>query len=120
MSDEDRELDYVKQYVSRRQRETRVPQRASELLSRLMARRGYAQLLASDELTAIWREVAGDKLANQSRCGNLKGGVLAILVASSTVMHELTFQKAKFIRQINRRLGGKKVKDLRCRVGALD
>lgn len=100
-------------------RPPRGPLPIAEVLSRLMSRQGYANLLASDDWTDLWKEVAG-KQAQHSRVGKCSRGVLEILVRNSTVLQELTFRKKQLLAAVQQRAPQFKVKDLRFRVGAID
>ena len=72
---------------------TRGPQAIGNVLSELMSRRGDsrgAERAASD---AAWREAAGPLVAEYTRVGQLRRGTLEVVVANSTLVQELGFQK---------------------------
>ena len=95
------------------------PQRMGDLLPQLMARRGYARFLSHDEFQEAWEAVSGS-LHKQSRVGQLRGSVLEIIVSNSVVLHELTFQKRKLLKQLAEQLPDKKISDLRLKVGNIE
>ena len=97
----------------------RGPQKLGDVLPQLMARRGYARLLSHDEFQEAWQEASG-ALSEQSRPGNLRRGVLEIMVNSSVVMQELAFQKRKLLQQLSERLPHQKIRDLRFTVGRIE
>jgi predicted nucleic acid-binding Zn ribbon protein len=97
----------------------REPQRIGEVLSRLMARRGYAQLQVADELLSVWQSAVGPEMARNTRPGNLGRGVLQITVRNSLVLQELTFQKRELLARMQQS-GFSKVRDLRFRLGEVD
>ena len=88
-------------------------------MPQLMARRGYARLLSHDEFQEAWQEASGT-LSQQSRPGQLRRGVLEIIVSNSVVMQELTFQKRKLLRHLSERLPHQKIRDLRFTVGTIE
>jgi predicted nucleic acid-binding Zn ribbon protein len=96
------------------------PQRMSDVLAELFARRGYARVEAAVEWWAVWREVAGALLTEHARPGGLKRGVLEIRVANSLVAQEFMFRKSELLAELQARLPDQRIKDLRCRLGPLD
>ncbi len=84
-----------------------------------MARRGYGRLLAHSDYNDAWERISGD-LSSSSRPGQLKRGVLEIVVANSTVMQEMAFQKRTLLAQLRADLPEQKIRDLRFVIGALD
>lgn len=117
---DDGELERAINDAQKRQRFRRDPVRISEVVSRLLARRGYAQVQQGVECEQVWKRVAGAKLAVNSRVGKLKRGVLEIAVKNSATLQELTFQKRKLLKQLQESIGAQQVHDLRFRVGEID
>jgi predicted nucleic acid-binding Zn ribbon protein len=97
----------------------RGPQRMADVLSELMARRGFARIRAAEAYEQAWRDVAGSLLAKYTRVGTLRRGALEITVANSTLLQELTFQKADLVRRLVERLPEEGIRDLRFRLGAI-
>lgn len=95
------------------------PQPIGEILGELVSRRGFARVQVTDQFTVAWREVAGEFLAGQTRVGGLKRGVLEVIVAHSTLMQELTFQKTQLQKELSRRLPDERITGLRFKVGAI-
>ena len=96
------------------------PQRIGLVIADLMARRGYGQAEWRDQAYAAWQETAGSQLGQMSCPGNLRRGVMEITVASSSVLQELTFQKAFLLQKIQQHLPDAKIRDLRFRVGTVN
>ncbi len=80
-----------------------------------MSKTGYARVQAASSLERIWSEVAGP-LASATKAGNIRRGILDVHCRNSAVMQELTFQKQVVIQQLNEKLDGPKVRDLKLRV----
>jgi predicted nucleic acid-binding Zn ribbon protein len=118
--DSDDELEWVCKDIASRQRYRRAPRAIAEVVSGLMAKRGYATVLAASEWEEAWQAAAGPQLGRASRSAQLRRGVLEIVVRNSAVVQELTFRKKDLLRQLAERLGSQKIRDLRFRVGALD
>jgi len=96
------------------------PKTMGDALSQLLARRGYAQIQTAAGCEAAWRAAVGEKLAAHTRPGNVKRGVLEVLVRNSSVLQELAFVKAKAIKHLKQSLPEQQIRDVRFRVGTLD
>ena len=96
------------------------PKPMRDVLSQLLARRGYAQIQTAATCEAAWREAVGEKLAGHTRPGNVRRGVLEVLVRNSSVLQELSFLKTKALKTLNQLVPEHKIKSLRFRVGPLD
>ena len=105
-----------------RRRQVRIPppKPMGDVMSQLLARRGYAQVQSAASCEAAWRAAVGDKLAAHTRPGNIRRGVLEVLVASSAIVQELSFLKAKVVKQLAQLAPDQKIRDVRFRVGPLD
>jgi hypothetical protein len=97
----------------------RGPEKIADILSELMARRGYARVQSGEAYEAAWREAAGPLGAKFSRVGSLKRGTLEVVVVNSVLIQEFGFQKAELLKTLNRLLPGQAVKDLRFRLGVI-
>jgi predicted nucleic acid-binding Zn ribbon protein len=105
------------------QRKTRhLPQATAikESLSRLMSRRGYANVQANLQQQQVWRQVAGERLAAHSRPGNIRGGVWQVVVRNSAVLQELSFQQSQLVQQLATAAADLKVKSFKFKIGPID
>ncbi|MBI1903917.1 MAG: DUF721 domain-containing protein [Planctomycetia bacterium] len=91
----------------------------ADVLSELLARRNFAAIQGAAALRQAWQLAVGEALAGCTCPGALRGGRLEVLVASSTLVQELTFQKSQIIEKLSAQMPGGSVKDLRFRVGPL-
>ncbi len=98
----------------------RGPQAIGNVLSELMARRGYARVQSAAAYDEAWREAAGPLAAKYSRPGQLRRGVLEVVVANSIVMQELSFQKSEIIKSLTGLLPDQGIENLRFRVGNIE
>ncbi len=101
------------------QRKKRDAQRVGDVVNQLMARRGYGQIVGSEQIRDAWDQIAGP-IASHSVPGNVKRGVLEIIVRNSAVMQELTFRKRQLIDDLTKRFSEQSINDLRFRVGTID
>ena len=98
----------------------RHPQPIAEILSRLLAKRGYARERSTAELTTAWNSAAGELIAKHSRVGEIKRGVLEVFVANSVLLQELTFQKQSVLDKLIELTPDQKIKNLRFKIGSMD
>jgi predicted nucleic acid-binding Zn ribbon protein len=95
------------------------PQRIGEILSELMARRGYARVQSGDACADAWRAAAGQETARHSRATQARRGVLDVLVSNSTMAQEIGFRKADLINRLAELLPDENIRDLKLRVGPI-
>jgi len=97
----------------------RGPVPIADVLSELTARRGLGRVRDVEAFERAWREAAGELIAQHTRVGDIRRGRLEVIVANSTLVQELTFQKPGIIKRLNEQLPKAAVTDLRFRVGSL-
>lgn len=95
------------------------PQHIGDLLSHLLARRGYARVQSAGACGQAWSEAVGQPLAGMSRATQVKRGVLEVIVQSSTLAQEIGFRKQELIKRLAELLPDEQIRDVKCRVGAL-
>ena len=97
----------------------RGPEAIGDVLVQLMARRGFAGVRRAATCEEAWRQAAGELAAGYSRVGAVRRGTLEVLVANSTLLQELTFQKQTLLETLGELLPDEKIQDLRFRLGAI-
>jgi len=95
------------------------PERIADILTQLMARRGFARVQGAEAYQSAWTEAAGALTGQYSRVGQLKRGTLEVVVTNSALIQEFGFQKAAILTTLNRLLPDHNIKDLRFRLGAI-
>jgi predicted nucleic acid-binding Zn ribbon protein len=98
----------------------RGPQTIGNVLSELMSRRGYARIQSAATYDAAWAEAAGPLAAKYTRPGQVHRGTLEVVVANSTLMQELGFQKQDLLDALAKLLPDEGIEKLRFRVGNID
>jgi predicted nucleic acid-binding Zn ribbon protein len=96
------------------------PQSIGDILSSLMARKGFARVQGSAALEAAWKDSAGELMAKYTRVGQIRRGTLEVLVANSTLLQELGFQKQNLLNSLAQLLPDEKIENLRFRVGNVE
>ncbi len=90
--------------------------KVGSIVNQLMARRGYAQVTASEELQAIVRSAVGRPLGDSVEVGKVRAGVVQLFAADSVSLQELNFQKRKILKKIQADMPAANVTDLRFRI----
>ena len=98
----------------------RGPQAIGNVLSELMSRRGYARVQSASTYETAWREAAGPLAATYTRVGQLRRGTLEVVVANSTLVQELGFQKHTLLKSLAVHLPDEGIENLRFRVGNVE
>ncbi len=87
-------------------RSARGPQRLGDTLSELVALKGLARSGAAEQLSAAWKQIAGDRIASETRVVAVKNRSLEIEVASAALMYELdSFHKSSLLEALREQPG---------------
>jgi predicted nucleic acid-binding Zn ribbon protein len=95
------------------------PRHIGDVLSQLIARRGYARVQSASAFAEAWSQAAGERWASCTRALAVRRGVLDVQVGNSTLAQELGFQKKKLLKRLAELLPDEKIRDLKFRVGPL-
>ena len=106
--------------LAARQRFGRAPKRMADILSRLIARKGYGRLQSTAVFEEAWRTAVGELLAGQSHPGSVRRGTLEVIVQNSAVAQELQFNKQQVLGKLKKLVSDYIIHDIRFRVGAID
>jgi predicted nucleic acid-binding Zn ribbon protein len=108
--------------LKNKQRYIPLPAKMDRLVSELLTRRGYARVKAASQLTDLWRDVAGERIAGMTVAGTIRRGMLEVTCKNSAVMQEVAFQKHSLVTKLNQKMGSQgnqenqQIKDLKLRV----
>ena len=97
---------------------SRGPQPIGRIVSRLLARTGYDRERGSEAMLTAWAATVPGSLAAHSRPGEVRRGVLEVLVTHSAVAQEFAFHKPAVLAGLREKLPAAGITDLRCRVAA--
>lgn len=70
-----------------------------------------------NQLISLWKKIVGEDLFKHTRLTSLNRGRLAINVSDSSRLYDLTLKKRQLIKEINKTLKKKKIKEIRFRIG---
>jgi predicted nucleic acid-binding Zn ribbon protein len=74
---------------------------------------------SEEEVVVLWKEIVGEGAGRHSKPASLKKTFLTVNVDDSGWLYELSTRKKEIIKKMEGRLGGKKVKDIRFRIGEI-
>ena len=106
--------------LASRQRFDRPPKRIADIISRLVARKGYGRLQSTAEFQNAWAAAVGEQMAKVSRAGNTRRGTLEVTVQNSVVAQELQFKKQQLLNELRTLITDCAISDIRFRVGEID
>lgn len=110
---------YLHDDYRRRRVPVRPAKKMGDVVGQLLVKRGYANTQQASSLDALWNAAVGERFTPQTKAGQVKRGVLEVIVSNSAVMQELTFSKAKLIQALSKTAADHQIKDIRFRVGKL-
>ena len=70
-----------------------------------------------EEISALWKEAAGEKAAAHTRPASLRKKKLVVNVDGSSWLYELTLRKKEILERLQKKLGEDKIKELQLRIG---
>lgn len=96
------------------------PAAIGDVLNKLLARKGYARAAANAALSELWKEAAGERLAADTRPGQIANGVWQVFVRNSVIGQELSFARSRILKEIQARAPEQKIRDVKFKVGPVD
>jgi predicted nucleic acid-binding Zn ribbon protein len=97
----------------------KYPETIGNILSELMARHGIARIQSTEQLESAWRQAAGPLAGQYTRVGAIRRGVLEVVVANSTLVQELGYQKNEILAGLQKLLPDMGIKCLRFKAGKI-
>ncbi len=95
------------------------PQPVGDIVSELMMQKGFARVRGAEALENAWRAAVGEMAARYTYPGRIRRGVLEVVVANSTIVQELVFQKSELLLSLKRLLPDTRIDDLRFHVASV-
>jgi predicted nucleic acid-binding Zn ribbon protein len=93
------------------------PERLGDVLSSLFVARGWGRKLERLQMEMAWAQAAGPAVAAATQLGNMRRGVMEVIVGNAVLLQELAhFQKRNLLEAFQARTAIKIV-DLRFRLG---
>lgn len=86
------------------------------LVNQLMARRGYAQGTASEEMLRLIVAEVGSEIGDGCSVGKLRAGVLQIYACDSATLQELNFRRRMVLKRLQNDMPAAKISDIRFKI----
>jgi predicted nucleic acid-binding Zn ribbon protein len=87
--------------------------RVGDILPGVLQKLGLGKIFDESRLRNEWPEIVGAHMAARSRPGEVRNGVVFVLVDSSVWMQEIRFHQKQILERIKERLPGLGVKEIR-------
>ncbi len=84
----------------------------NEVITKLMRNPKLEDRLEKLDILEIWEDVIGKNLKQYIQDSIVRKDILEVRLKSSTLRHELSYQKSDIIKKINKRLGKNRLKDI--------
>ena len=93
------------------------PQHVSRALSDLIALRGFARVRGDAQLSALWNEVAGTVIGEQTKVLGIRRGVLRVGVSNAPLLSELaSFHLTTLLQSLQDRRPDLQIKNVKFRL----
>ena len=90
----------------------------ADVLPRLLQQLGLSERLRETEVMGAWKQIVGDFIAAHSAPVSLREGTLFVRVLQPALHYQFeTISKREILRKLQRRFGGRIIRDLRFRLG---
>ncbi len=73
----------------------------------------------AEDINSIWRAAAGEKAAEHSKPVSMRNKRIIVNVDGSSWLYELTLKKVFLLKELKKKLGEEKIKELQFRIGEL-
>jgi len=98
----------------------RVADSLKNLLKKTIKKLRPGARLTQEEMTAIWKGAAGDVAGKHTQPISFRKATLIVNVDDSGWLYELTTRKKEILGKLEGKLGEKKLKDIRFRIGEIE
>lgn len=99
------------------QRFSRRPKAIANVVNKIVVKRGFAETKCSAQLETVWQEVAGKQMAEQTRLGNVRKGVLDVFVKSSSAMQHYSMLKSTLVQNFKNKYPEAGIENIRFKIG---
>jgi predicted nucleic acid-binding Zn ribbon protein len=106
----------AKKRLSNQNAEKPQVRQIGSLVNQLMARRGYAQAFAGDDMLRLIVAEVGPEIGNSCQVGKLRAGVLQVYAGDSATLQELNFRRRDVLKRLQKEMPDSKITDVRFRI----
>lgn len=96
------------------------PQALKQTLRKLIADRGWARKLQTEDLHERWKKVAGERIAKWTRIKSIRNGTVNVQVSNSTLLNELvSFHDRNLLARMKTEFQELRIQQLKFKLGAV-
>ncbi len=89
-----------------------TPQKLGDILSSVLAKRGYLVSGYEAEIKQQWPSLVGERIAEVSECTEMRDDVLYVRVSAASWRQELSFLKKEILKKIKEKTRCKSIRDI--------
>lgn len=78
-----------------------------------------SQRFGEEEIAGVWAEAVGEAAAKHSKPVSFRKATVVVNVDASGWLYELTVRKKEILKKLDELLRGKKIRDIRLRIGEI-
>ncbi len=97
-----------------------MPELIKGVLNSTLKDMGIAKKIKEKQALKLWSEITGNNICKHTEAKYINQGVLFVIVDNSAWANELLFMKENLIKQLNKKLDKKIVKDIRFQTGSIN
>lgn len=115
-------LEYLAQRAKKQQSRfyARQPKTVGKVLARLVMKNRYACVESGEGLAEVWRKIVDGLVAERTQAVGVNRGKFEVVVAHSTLVQELSFDKPRLLAALRQALPEVKIDDLKFKVGRIN
>ena len=83
-----------------------------EVIDELIQAMGAKDIIAEQDAITKWKQVVGERIAEQTEAKSIKNGILKVKVGNQVWRQELTYMKDDIMQRLNIALDGKFVSEI--------
>lgn len=113
----ERNFDSEASWFVDRQVHRRKPKKANQIISQLLAKKGFNQSESLQQIQTIWESLLDERLQGTTRATGIRAGKLMVIVSNAVVHQELAFRKTDLLKELKNSPIGNRIKDIRFQIG---
>lgn len=94
-----------------------VARSIGDIVGRVIKTLGGKGRLTAEEMARTWQDAVGEDAARHSRPVSFRRTSIIVNVDRSSWLYELTTRKREIVEKLKLNLGGRKIRDIRFRIG---
>ena len=89
-----------------------IPQKIGTIIESVLVKQGYYKLCMEMKIITNWHLIVGERIAQISKCTDIKDGIVFVLVKNSSWRQELSYIKKEILSKIYNETKCTSIKDI--------